>query len=244
MSNPKPQPTFLQKKTIAIAIAFLIAFLLVAVFRSSLQPIDLAVNHWMPSIQSGSFTVFALGIDDYFDTTYLVLYSVVIAAIFFLKHRKQMGLLLVGAMAGDALLVSIVKRVEMVSRPDNAIVQNVGYSFPSGHTAGIVVLAGVLVFFAWSYWRSSRVHVGLTAGSGAVVGLVSFDRVYLNTHWFSDVLGSLLLGVSWLLFVMVIYRWLELKGSFEGKRFNLVANVLYVAAAVLAVAVVVSGAVT
>jgi undecaprenyl-diphosphatase len=244
MSNPKPRPAFVQKKIVALAIAFLVTFLLVAVFRSSLQPIDFSVNHWVPSIQSGAFTVFAVGIDDYFDTTYLVLYSVVIAAVFFLKHRKQMGLLLVGAMAGDALLVSVAKQVEMVSRPDNAIVQNVGYSFPSGHTAGIVVLAGVMVFFAWSYWKSSRTHVGLTVGYGIVVGLVSFDRVYLNTHWFSDVLGSLLLGASWLLFVMLIYRWLDRMGSFQGRRFDMVANLLYVAAAVLAVAVVVSGVVT
>jgi membrane-associated phospholipid phosphatase len=198
----------------------------------------------MPNIQSGNLTVFAVGIDDYFDTTYLVLYSVVIAAVFFLKHQKQKGLLLVGAMAGDALLVSVAKRFEIVSRPDNALVQNAGYSFPSGHTAGIVVLAGVLVFFAWRYWASRSVRVGLAGGYGVVVGVVSFDRVYLNTHWFSDVLGSLLLGTFWLLFVILVYKWLDGLGSFQGRWFDVVANVLYVAAAVLAVAVVVSGAVT
>jgi undecaprenyl-diphosphatase len=239
-------PHFLKKNTIPIytCIAFLAAFLLVTVFRVSLQPIDLAINHWIPTIQSGTFNVFAIGIDDYFDTPYLVLYSVAIAAVFLLKHRKQMGLLLVGAMAGDALLVSIAKRVEMVPRPDNAIVQNVGYSFPSGHTAGIVVLAGVLVFFAWSYWRSMHVRVGLAGGYGVVVGIVSFDRVYLNTHWFSDVLGSLTLGAFWLVFVLLVYGWLDTRDSFRGQRFNMMANVLYVVAAVLAVAVVVSGAVT
>jgi undecaprenyl-diphosphatase len=242
MSRPKAIAT--QKRTLFICVAFLVAFLLVAIFRSSLHAIDISVNLWTPTTQSDIFTVFAKGIDDYFDTIYLVLYSVVIAAVFFLKHRKQMGLLLIGAMAGDALLVSVVKQIELVPRPDNAIVQNVGYSFPSGHTAGIVLLAGVLVFFAWSYWRSSRAHVGLAGGSGVVVGLVSFDRVYLNTHWFSDVLGSLLLGAFWLLFVVVLYRWLDGRGSFQGRRFNFVANVLYVASAVLAVAVVLSGAVT
>ena len=244
LSSPKSRFYFLKEKTVLVCIAFLVAFLLVAVFRSNLQSIDIAVNHWMPNIQSGNLTVFAVGIDDYFDTTYLVLYSVIIAAIFFVKHRKQMGLLLVGAMAGDALLVSVAKRFEIVSRPDNALVQNAGYSFPSGHTAGIVVLAGVLVFFAWRYWASRSVRVGLAGGYGTVVGVVSFDRVYLNTHWFSDVLGSLLLGAFWLLFVILVYKWLDGLKSFQGRRFDMVANVLYVAAAVLAVAVVVSGAVT
>lgn len=241
MSRPKAE--FPQKRTLLLCLAFLVAFLLVAVFRSSLHSVDIAVNTWMPSIQSGAFTVFAAGIDDYFDTNFLVLYSVAIATAFFVKHRKQNGLLLVGAMAGAALLVSMVKRIELVPRPDNAIVLNNGYSFPSGHTVGIVVLGGVLVFFAWSYWKSTPIRAGITGGYGVAVGVVSFDRVYLNTHWFSDVLGSLLLGVFWLLSVILLYSWLDCRSSFLGSRFNAVANWLYVGAVVLAVLVVLSGVV-
>ena len=57
-------------------------------------------------------------IDEYFDTNYLVFYSVVIAGSLLCKDTKSTkGLLLVGAMAGDALLVSIVKRMEIVTSP-------------------------------------------------------------------------------------------------------------------------------
>jgi undecaprenyl-diphosphatase len=203
----------------------------------------MTVNHWMPTIQSGAFTVFAVGIDVFFGTTYLVLYSVIIAAVFFLKHRKQMGLLLVGAMIGDALLVYLVKKVVQVSSPDNAVVPNLGYSFPSGHTLGTVVLGGVLVFFAWRYWKSTRTRAGLAGGYGAIVGVVSFDRVYLNTHWFSDVLGSLLLGAFWLLFVIMVYEWLDCRGKLQGHKFDIIAILFYIAAAVFAIAEVVSSAV-
>jgi undecaprenyl-diphosphatase len=237
MSRPKAE------KTLLLCMAFFVAFLLVAIFRSSLHAIDLQVNLWMPTIQSSGFTYIAAGIDEYFDTNYLVLYAVAIAGIYFVKHQKDKGLLLVGVLAGAALWVSIVKRIEIVARPDNAIVVNPGYSFPSGHTVGIVVLAGVLAFFAWRYWKSRPVRAGICGGFGAMVGLVSFDRVYLNTHWLSDVLGSLLLGASWLLCVILIYRWFEARGSLQGRRFNTIANWLYVGALVLAVAVVVSGTV-
>jgi undecaprenyl-diphosphatase len=240
MSRPKAE--YPQKQILLTCLTFLAVFLLIAIFRSSFHSVDIAVNTWMPSIQSEAFTVFAKGIDDYFDTNFLIIYSVVIAATFFVKHRKQNGLLLVGAMAGAALLVSIVKRVELIPRPDNAIVLNNGYSFPSGHAVGIVVLGGVLAYFAWNYWESMPVRVGIAGVCGVAVGVVSFDRVYLNTHWFSDVLGSLLLGAFWLSFVILLYMWLECQGSFQGKRFNAIANWLYVAA-VLAVLVVVSGAV-
>jgi membrane-associated phospholipid phosphatase len=217
--------------------------LLATIFRSSLHAVDIAVNSWMPTIQSGVFTVFAAGIDVYFDTNYLVLYAVIIAAVFFVRHQKQKGLLVVGALAGAALFVSIVKRIELVPRPSNALLLKPGYSFPSGHVAGIIVLAGVLAFFALRYWQGTRAKVGIVCGYCAMVGLISFDRVYLNTHWFSDVLASLLLGAAWLVFVILLYRWLEQRGSFQGRRFNAVANWLYVGAAVLAVLVLLSGAV-
>lgn len=217
--------------------------MLVGVFRSSLYSVDAAVSLWMPNVQSGAFTVFAAGIDEYFDTNYLVLYAVTIAAVFFVGHQQQKGLLLVGALAGAALFVSIVKRIELVPRPTDALLYNVGYSFPSGHVAGIVVLAGVLAFFAWRYWQSKPARIGIVCGYCGIVGLICFDRVYLNTHWFSDVLASLLLGAALLVFVVLLYWWLEQRGSFQGRRFNVVANWLYVGAAVLAVLVVLSGAV-
>lgn len=235
VSRPKSEKTFL------LCVAFLVSFLLVAIFRSSIHNIDLAVNMWTPTLQSDIFTFIAKGIDEYFDTNYLVIYSLVIAMVYFLNHHKYKGLLLIGAMAGAALWVSIIKRIEIVARPENATVVNPGYSFPSGHTVGIVVLAGVVGFFAWRYWKSRTVRVGISVGFGSVVGLVSFDRVYLNTHWFSDVFGSLLLGTFWLLCVILIYRWLEDSRRLQGRRSNAIANWLYVGAAVLAVAVVVSG---
>jgi membrane-associated phospholipid phosphatase len=163
--------------------------------------------------------------------------------VFFVGHQKQKGLLVVGALAGGALFVSIVKRIVLVPRPDNALLLKPGYSFPSGHVVGIIVLGGVLAFFAWRYWQSTRVRVGVACVYCGMVGLIFFDRIYLNTHWFSDAFSSLLLGAAWLVFLILLYGWLERKGSFQGRRFNMVANWLYVGAAVLAVLVVLSGAV-
>jgi membrane-associated phospholipid phosphatase len=238
-----PRRRLLNNWAVYVCLAFLVAFLLATVFRSNLHAADVAVNSWMPTIQSGAFTVFAAGIDTYFDTNYLVLYAVVIAAAFFVGHQKQKGLFVVGALAGAALFVSIVKRIVLVPRPSNALLLKPGYSFPSGHVAGIIVLAGILAFFAWRYWQSKPVRVGIACGYCGIVGLIFFDRVYLNTHWFSDAFASMLLGAAWLVFLVLLYRWLEGKGSFQGRRFNMVANWLYVGAAVLAVLVVLSGAV-
>jgi membrane-associated phospholipid phosphatase len=77
----------------------------------------------------------------------------------FLKNYKPQGLLLLGAMGGDALIVSIVKTLNQVARPTDAIIADTGFSYPSGHSAGIVVFCGVFAYFAWRHWKGIRLRV-------------------------------------------------------------------------------------
>jgi undecaprenyl-diphosphatase len=230
-----------QKITLLLIIGFLLAFLLVTVFRPSFHSIDVAVNLWTPTIQSPILTFFAEGIAIVFDTTSLVIISIVISGILFLKKRKLEGLFLLGAMGGDALIVSILKALDHVARPANAIVADTGFSYPSGHSAGMVVFMGVLAYFALRHWRSTRARVAIGVSLGVLVGVVGFDRIYLNVHWLSDVFGGWLFGAFWLAFVILLFVWFERTFCFESKRFNLVANWLYVVAVVVAVLVALSG---
>jgi undecaprenyl-diphosphatase len=184
-------------------------------------------------------TSFAQGVAVIFDTTSLVIFSLVISGILFLKNYKAQGLLLLGAMGGDALIVSILKTIEHVARPANGIFFDTGFSYPSGHSAGCVVFGGVLVYFAWRHWQSTRSRALVGVGLGAVVGVVGFDRVYLNVHWLSDVFGGWLFGAFWLSCAILVFRLLQVTGRFESERFGLVANWLYVAAVVVSVFVVV-----
>jgi undecaprenyl-diphosphatase len=233
-----------QKRTAAICIAFLLAFLVLAMLKPSLHPVDSAVNAWMPTIQTPPATVFMEGIAFVFDTTSLVFISIAVSAVLFLKHRKDYGLFLLGAMGGDALLVTIIKIGDQVARPANSIVVDTGFSFPSGHSAGVVVFGGMLAYFAWRQWDSTRVRAGVAGVYAAFIIIVGFDRVYLNVHWLSDVFGGWLFGAFWLSFVILLYGSFETRGIFLNKRFDRSANLLYVVALMVAILVAVSGVVT
>ena len=65
------------------------------------------------------------------------------------------------------------------------------YPYPSGHMLRAVLLLGA-VYALWSN-RPARVAVVLALGGAA------WARVYLGTHWPSDVLGGALLGLAGLL---------------------------------------------
>jgi membrane-associated phospholipid phosphatase len=222
-----------------VCLVFLLGFLLVTLFRISFHSIDTSINLWIPLIQSSALTLFAKAIAVIFDTTSLVIFSLVISGILFLKHYKPQGLLLLAAMGGDGLIVSVLKTLEHVARPANGIFSDTGFSYPSGHSAGCIVFGGVLAYFAWQHWQSTRSRALIGAGTVLVAGVVGFDRVYLNVHWLSDVLGGWLFGAFWLLSALLVFRLLQVTGVFESERFGLAGNWLYVAAVVVSVFVVV-----
>ena len=222
-----------------VCLVFLVGFLLLTTFITNFHSIDTSVNLWIPSIQTSPLTVFAKAIAIIFDTTSLVIFSLVISGILFLKHYKPQGLLLLAAMGGDGLIVSVLKSIEHVARPDNGIFSDTGYSYPSGHSAGCIVFGGMLAYFAWRHWQSTRSRALIGTGLGVVAGVVGFDRVYLNVHWLSDVFGGWLFGTFWLLSGVLVFRVLQAKGRFGSERFSLIANWFYAAAVVVSVFVVV-----
>ncbi len=238
------QPLKLSQKERALFIVcliFFLGFLFLTLFRTSIHSIDSSVNLWIPSIQSGALTFLAQGVALIFDTTSLVLLSLVVSGFLYLKHYKPQGLLLLGAMGGDALLVSVLKNLEHVARPANKLFFDAGFSYPSGHSAGCVVFGGVLAYFAWRHWQSTRSRALIGVGLGVMIGVVGFDRLYLNVHWLSDVVGGYLMGGCWFLFVVLVFGRLRLTWDFESARFGFVANLLYVGAVFVSVFVVLLG---
>jgi len=75
----------------------------------------------------------------------------------------------------------------------------VGNSFPSGHVLRAVIVYGLLAFVVGRLSSSPRIRALAVAGAVALIVLVSFDRLYLDVHWESDVIGGLLLGAIALL---------------------------------------------
>ncbi len=68
-----------------------------------------------------------------------------------------------------------------------------GNIYPSGHTSNAVVMFGLL---AWMAVRHRRAGIGAAVFLSTTVGLCT---IYLDTHWFSDVVGGWLAGALVLL---------------------------------------------
>jgi undecaprenyl-diphosphatase len=187
----------------------LIGFLLLVFLKSSFTTIDINVNSWSVSIHVSLFTQVAKIIAYGFDTPVLLAISLLIGAYLFYKSYRKNSVLLMGAMAGNAVILAVVKTLVHSARPLNELMSNEGFSFPSGHTAGCIVFCGLLTYFGWQHWKSSKAKVSSSMIFVAIASVVGFSRIYLNAHWVSDVLGGYLLGVFWLTFSILAFQYSE-----------------------------------
>jgi membrane-associated phospholipid phosphatase len=71
--------------------------------------------------------------------------------------------------------------------------------FPSGHVARAVVAWGLIAFVVQRLAPSPLARTLAIPVALVVILLVAFDRLYLDVHWESDVIGGLLLGAIGLL---------------------------------------------
>lgn len=195
-----------QRIALLILSLSLICFLLIAFLRSNFSVVDANVSSWALSIQSSAFTEIARLIRYGFGTTVLSIVTALIAVYLFYRHYRNEALLLAGAMLGEFLIVSILKRSIHSPRPLHEIIPETGFSFPSGHATAAVVFLGVLTYLAWQHFKSRNVRILSGVLLVLLSLLVGFSRIYLNVHWFSDVLGAYSLGVFWLTFCVLAFR--------------------------------------
>jgi membrane-associated phospholipid phosphatase len=120
-----------------------------------------------------------------------------VAAILWLRQYRDALVVPVTGTVGVAV-EGVAKWIVNRPRP-----KNVGYGFPSGHVMGAVIFFGLLIYIAWKV----KIHPGwacLVTSTGILVVVgVAFSRIYLNAHWFSDVVGGAVAGVVLLLATLI-----------------------------------------
>lgn len=117
--------------------------------------------------------------------------SLVVAALVVWRWRPVLVLPLAVITAG--LASHALKPLIGRERPPEEfrLVVETNQAMPSGHATGVAALAMVLTLWWWprgGWWRLPVV------GAWVLAVAVSWTRLYLGVHWFSDVFAGLVLG--------------------------------------------------
>jgi membrane-associated phospholipid phosphatase len=105
------------------------------------------------------------------------------------------------------LAVWVLKHGLAIPRPEALFIVKTTYSFPSGHTTLSVVFFGYLASFI-RYSSNTWRNIALIA-SVLLPSLVLLTRLVLAVHWFTDVLGGVLLGIALLSLHQLLWRLLQ-----------------------------------
>jgi undecaprenyl-diphosphatase len=96
--------------------------------------------------------------------------------------------------------VGLLKDLAERPRPTDDLVQVSaqanGFSFPSGHVLGSVLLWGFLCYLAAKTIPHRGLRLGVQALCLSILVLTGLQRIYAGAHWPSDVLGGYAWGLA------------------------------------------------
>ncbi len=134
-----------------------------------------------------------------------------VAFILLWKREKKAGLALLFGLAVDVIAIIVLKTAFHRPRPYEFFElrlpagEEIGSSFPSGHTQTAVMSATIL----GSFYRKARWPLF------ALSMLIGFSRLYLGVHYPLDVLAGALSGASVGLFMLNIFPVQKLQDKFQ-----------------------------
>jgi len=108
-----------------------------------------------------------------------------------------------GAGATNQILKFIFQR----ERPTTVahLIEQGGYSFPSGHAMGSIIAYGALLFLIIRTYSSWKVILPSVIVLVPLIALIGISRIYLGVHYPSDVIGGFSLGLAILSLSLGIY---------------------------------------
>lgn len=143
------------------------------------------------------------------DGWFIALVALVISGYFLLKrHSWRISLwylLTVGLGAG--VLNQAMKFIFRRPRPDVTLhlIDQGGYSFPSGHAMGSIIVYGALIFLIVRLSNNKKRNRIAVLALSLLIGLIGMSRVYLGVHFMSDIIGGFSLGAAWVALCIGIY---------------------------------------
>ena len=128
---------------------------------------------------------------------FLIILTIVL---FILIKNKKIGVSIFLNLALITILNQLLKRILQRPRPtEYRIIEETGYSFPSGHSMVSMAFYGYLIYLIYKYVKNKYVKWISIVLLSILICSIGVSRIYLGVHYTSDVLGGFFISISYLI---------------------------------------------
>ena len=129
----------------------------------------------------------------------IILIGLAFMLFIFIKNKK-IGVSIISNLAIITLLNQLLKRIVQRPRPTEfRIVEESGYSFPSGHSMVSMAFYGYLIYLIYKYVKNKYLKWISIILLSILICSIGISRIYLGVHYTSDVLGGFFISISYLI---------------------------------------------
>ena len=188
----------------------LIGFLALAedVFHKEIMNGDIIGYEMVSTFLISDFaTPIAKFITNFGGAVFLIVLTVVLVI---LIKNKKIGVSIFSNLVIITGLNQLLKRILQRPRPTEfRIVEETGYSFPSGHSMVSMAFYGYLIYLIYKYVENKYIKWVLIVLLSCLIVGIGTSRIYLGVHYTSDVLGGFLISVSYLvIYISAVNKFL------------------------------------
>ncbi|SEO61360.1 phosphatase PAP2 family protein [Paenibacillus sp. OV219] len=176
--------------------------------RDQLKQFDHAIISTVQGWENDTLTKIAKFLELIGSSAVLIPGLLVLSIILFiyLKHRKEL-VLLIGGMLGSTLLNHALKDIYKRARPDiHRLAEQAGYSYPSGHSMAAFTFYFLITYLLWRHIHLRRWRIVLLLFSACMIVCIGLSRVYLGVHYPSDVLAGYWVSACWVALCIRLFR--------------------------------------
>ena len=184
------------------SLIFSVLFFIVAVWvhTGASYNFDWFIYENICKIRNNFLTAFMMFITYFGDTVAVIAAALISLFIAYIFKCKNYCLDILAISAFQHICNRILKIIFQRARISEMIlVHESSYSFPSGHTMTAVVLWGFFVYLmSKGEYRKYRIIPFI------MIFLIGFSRIYLGAHYFTDVLGAMLISLPILILEITV----------------------------------------
>ena len=194
-----------KKNIIIIVLSLLFVILCILVKLDLLSNIDESVYKFITSNMNDTTTNIYKVITFFGSTIFMVGLCVLLLVLFIILKKNIYGYIICGTLIFSTIMNNVIKVIVKRERPISwFLVEESGYSFPSGHAMASVCFYGLIIYLLYRSNIEKKYKIVIITFLTLLILLIALSRIYLGVHYASDVIGGVVIALIYLVIYVTI----------------------------------------